>query len=145
MRRGSHTKKLTWAVIRRRSHTPADPKGHPREAVSRPGSRFVIGRYAVALFIASAVLFSTPALDGLHSVATADTPAAACPGGVSQCVTVQIPCTPPATCPTIVAGPTTNVGNGQYVYLSMSNFPSTDEVRVALCPITNPPIIYPTG
>ena len=112
---------------------------------------------AAALFIASAVLFSTPLSGVLHSAAGAATSVSGttiesgsssdpsdCPGGVSQCETFQIPCGT-STCPTIVAGPTLNVGNGEYVYLSMSNFPVGDDVRVALCPITDPPQIVPTG
>ncbi len=114
-----------------------------RNELSR--ARAPLGRYAAALFVASAVLFSTPAGGLLHSAAGAVTPPVACPGGVSQCVTITIPSSCTSSCPTVTVGPTTNVGNGEYVYLSMQNFPPTDSVRIAFCPITNPPTIVPGG
>jgi hypothetical protein len=145
MRHGRHSKKPIWRTAFRGRMPARSRQGHnaPRATARRPLSS-TVGRYAVALFIASAVLFSTPALNALDSVASADTPAQTCPGGVSQCVTVTIPCST-SSCPEITAGPTLNIGDGQYIYLSMQNFPVGDEVRVAYCPITDPPIIYPTG
>jgi hypothetical protein len=145
MRHAKHRKTPAWKAALRGSRLSIGRKGRGGDRpVRRAISTSAMGRYAVVLFIASAVLFSTPTADGFNSVASADTPAQVCPGGVSQCVTVTIPCDT-GTCPQIVAGPTLNIGDGQYVYLSMSNFPVDDEVRVAFCPITNPPVIYSTG
>lgn len=101
-----------------------------------------LGRWAVALFLLSAVIFSTPASSFLHSDAGATS--AACPGGVSQCTTVTIPCGQ-STCPTVTVGPTENVGVGQFVYLEMTNFSPSDSVRVAYCPISNPPAVVSGG
>jgi hypothetical protein len=55
-----------------------------------------------------------------------------CPGGISACVEVSLPCST-QPCPTVVAGPTQNLVTDQYVFLSMANFPAGDAVRVAFC------------
>ena len=59
-------------------------------------------------------------------------------------MTVTIPCQSSA-CPTVTVGPTADVGDGEYVYLSMQDFPTADSVRVAFCPTTNPPTIVSGG
>jgi hypothetical protein len=100
--------------------------------------------YGLVLFLFSAVVFSSPVHGALESRAAAATPSVICPGGVSQCVTVTIPCQS-SVCPQITAGPTLDIGNSQYVYLSGANFPAGDEVRIAYCPIAEPPVIYSTG
>lgn len=141
MRHAKHRKTRAipvWSRFRTRESSPS--RGG---SGGRSGGRTSLGRYAAALFIASAVLFSTPAGGILHLAAGADTPAA-CPGGVSQCVTVTIPCQSSA-CPTVTVGPTADVGDGEYVYLSMQDFPTADSVRVAFCPTTNPPTIVSGG
>ncbi len=123
---------------------------HQRSRVQRlprPGTadqRRRLLRFGLVLFIFSAIVFSSPVDGVLDSPAGATTPSAVCPGGVSQCVTVTIPCHS-STCPQITAGPTLDVGNGQYVYLQGTDFPAGDEVRISFCPIQQPPVIYATG
>ena len=56
---------------------------------------------------------------------------------MGQCVTVTVPCSP-GPCLTVTAGPTQNIGAGQYIYLALSNFPAGDTARVAYCPTTQP-------
>ena len=97
------------------------------------GQRKRLFRFGIVLFIFSAIVFSSP-IDGvLDSPAGATTPSTICPGGVSQCVTVTIPCGS-STCPQITAGPTLDVGNSQYVYLQGADFPAGDEVPDRLLP-----------
>ncbi|MFZ0668238.1 MAG: hypothetical protein WAM97_20995 [Acidimicrobiales bacterium] len=119
-------------------------RSHPARPGASTFNSVRLVRYGIALFVFSAVLFSTPAGNVFNSAAVADTPQN-CPGGVSQCVTVQIGSGCSSSCPTVTIGPTTNVGNGEYVYIDMTNFPTTDFVRVAYCPITDPPEIVPGG
>jgi hypothetical protein len=128
-------------------------RGHHEIARSRSENRPVpYGRYVAAVFVASATLFYAP----LSATASSGSPQKAavsagtsspCPGGGSQCVSQTIPIQCGAsTCPaTVTAGPTTNVGGGEYVYLSMSGFPTTDWVRIAYCPTTSPPTIVSGG
>jgi hypothetical protein len=94
----------------------------------------------VAAFLMSAMLFSTPGGGVLHSAASADTPVANCPGGVSQCVSVT-PSGCTSSCPTVIVGPTTNVGQGEYVYLSLEDFASQTVARIALCPVGKVPVV----
>jgi hypothetical protein len=95
-----------------------------------------------ALLVAAVALVGLIPLHGLpHTSAGASAPPAApCPGGVSQCVTVTAPCST-SPCPTVTAGPTVGVGAGQYVFLTMANYPPGDTVRLAYCPTTDPPTI----
>jgi hypothetical protein len=41
----------------------------------------------------------------------------------------------------VTAGPTQNIGAGQYVFMALSNFPPGDTARVAYCPTTQPATI----
>jgi hypothetical protein len=92
-----------------------------------------------ALLVAAVALIGLLPVHGLSrpSAGAAAPPAAPCPGGVAQCVTVTAPCgTSP--CPTVTAGPTVGVGAGQYVFLALSNYPAGDTVRMAYCPTPQP-------
>ena len=55
-----------------------------------------------------------------------------CPGGSTVCIQVTLPCQT-SPCPSVVAGPTQNLATDQYVYLSLSNYPAGDTVRIAYC------------
>ena len=104
-RRGQHTRS-------RASRTsPSTSTGvATTESTSTAGRGWLrLGPIAVAAFLMSAMLFSTPGGGVLHSAASADTPVANCPGGVSQCVSVT-PSGCTSSCPTVIVGPTTNVG-----------------------------------
>ena len=93
---------------------------------------------AALLFTAVAIVGLVP-LHGLPPQSAGASSAAPvnCPGGVAQCVTLSAPCSS-RPCLTVTAGPTENVGIGQYVFLDLSNFPPGDTVRVAYCPTTDP-------
>jgi hypothetical protein len=124
-----------------------------RRRRSRRSIVFWIG-VGVALFVAAAVVPVVP-------VASKGTPPAAaattsnCPNGLSACVTKTIPpgCTPGAAgCATVVAGPTSGLGNGQYAFVQISNLkigdqttcngsfitPCVDQAFLMICPMTNP-------
>jgi hypothetical protein len=88
----------------------------------------------VALLVGTAVLLVAPSSGIFESASSAQTPPPVCPGGVSQCVSITMPCGS-ATCPVVTAGPTLNIGENEYVYLSMQNFTVGDDARVALCPV----------
>ncbi len=126
-----------------RSRTPrADNTAQTAKTEVRGRGWSRLGPVAAAAFLLSAMLFSTPGGTALHSVAGAVTPdtSANCPGGVSQCISVSpTGCT--SSCPVVVVGPTENVGEGEYVYLSMEDFPASYDVRIALCPVAKVPVI----
>jgi hypothetical protein len=95
-----------------------------------------------SLMVAAVALVGLIPLHGLpHQSAGASVPPTApCPGGVAQCITVTLPCGS-GPCLTVTAGPTENIGTGQYVFLALTNFPPGDTARVAYCPTSQPPVI----
>jgi uncharacterized membrane protein YgcG len=99
----------------------------------RLGRLLLVG---LGLLAASLIVVMSPPSSSRASAlgAVSSSAPVSCPEGVSSCVSVTIPPSCTSLCPTIVAGPTTDLGEGQYVYLSMSNFPRGDTVRIAYCP-----------
>jgi hypothetical protein len=83
------------------------------------------------LAVITVALVSPGPMTGWRSVAGAAP--SACVEGVNQCVTL----TPPActgTCPTATVGPTLDVGDDAYVYVSVAGFPAGDWLAVDFCP-----------
>jgi hypothetical protein len=93
----------------------------------------------VALLVTAAGMVGLLPAHGLpqQAAAAASSASATCPGEVGQCVTVAAPCSS-GPCLTVTAGPTEDIGAGQYVFLALSNFPAGDTARVAYCPTTDP-------
>src|SRR5579872_6979968 len=94
------------------------------------------GRAALcALLLAAAVVVSTaPSVPASAATAHATAPPS-CPQGYS-CVT--IPCAT-APCPTVQAGPTTNLGatgSSQFVFVNLYDFPAADTPVVWYCSAT---------
>jgi hypothetical protein len=93
--------------------------------------------------VALAVIAAMAVVPVVPIAGTAIPPAAAsttssCPNGLSACVTQTIPpgCTPGTSgCATVTVGPTTGLGNGQYVFVQINNLKITDQ---ALCAGLNP-------
>ena len=82
-----------------------------------------------ALVVVAVVIVEVP---GTTRVAGAASPQ--CPEGANQCVPVTPPgCTTPP-CPAALVGPTTDVGDGAYVYVQLSDFPAGDWVAIEFCP-----------
>jgi hypothetical protein len=88
---------------------------------------------AVVLGVASIVVVGVTASPSSRSgSAGASTPCAADGNGGCQIV---LPCPAGQTtdCPTVDVQPNTNLGDGQYVYLTATNFDPTGSIRVAFC------------
>jgi hypothetical protein len=92
---------------------------------------------AVVLGVASIVVVGVTASPSSRSAsAGASTPCAADGNGGCQIV---LPCPAGRTtnCPTVDVQPNTNLGDGQYVYLTATNFDPTGSIRVAFCSATS--------
>jgi len=98
--------------------------------------RRVVGRLLATTFIGlGAVVVSVAGFTGPGGAVRSGDAGSTCPGGVSQCVTATIPANCAGTCPTVTVGPTDKIGEGQYVYLNMTNFPAGGLIRIAFCPV----------
>ena len=96
---------------------------------------------ALGLVIVSAAVVAGVASAATPHAAAAATPSAStdappCPGGYT-CIT--LPCST-GTCPTVEAGPTSDLGTNpqQYAFFDLYDFPPGDEPEIALCSDTAP-------
>jgi hypothetical protein len=106
----------------------------------RWATRFGILTAGVLVFAASGLAMSAPSGAGARSVAhtAASGPTTAsivpCPSSDPSTDTcANMPCPTDTNCGQIVAGPTQNIGEGQYVYLSLSDFAPGNLVLVNYC------------
>jgi hypothetical protein len=104
--------------------------------------RRLVWRVAVPAVVLTA-LAVVPVVPVSGARASADSPPAqACPGGVSSCKTVSLPCPPGqvSNCPTVTVGPVDGIGAGQYVYIQVSGFTTVaeDQLAVAMCSVSSP-------
>ena len=113
------------ASIRRGRHGRRRQGVRSRIRGARPG-------VAALLLVAAVASFVVVAGSGKVVSAAPQPFNGTCPGGSSVCIQVTLPCQT-APCPSVVAGPTENLVTGQYVYLSLSNYPAGDTVRLAYC------------
>ncbi len=115
---------------------PTPAKGRRRWA-----ARFGVLAAGLLVCATSGLAMSAPSGAGTgqtaHSTASAGTATGSivpCPAGDPSTDTcANMPCPSGTNCGQIVAGPTQNIGQGQYVYLSMSNFAVGNLVLVAYC------------
>ncbi len=115
--------------------------GRRRSTARRPStgrrSRSLHVSLAVLLGVASIVVVGVTASPSTRSAsAGASTPCAA--DGNAGCQIV-LPCPAGRTtnCPTVDVEPNTNLADGQYVYLTATNFDPTGSIRVAFCSATS--------
>jgi hypothetical protein len=125
MPRGMHTAK---ALRRNESVTSPAPESPKRWAFKNAALGVLMGSAVVLTGVVGMSGQSSPAAAASTPV---QTPAPPCPTGYS-CVT--IPCST-GTCPTIEAGPTSNIGTNptQYVFIDLYNFPAGDSPAIWLC------------
>ena len=124
---------------------PSTERRAPQSRAGGPfGTRASLGRYAAALFIASAVLFSTPAGGVLHSAAERRHPA----GGMSRRrLAMRDRDHPmPDVCVPHGHGRSHDQRRQRGIRVPLdAGLPSADSARVAFCPVTDPPTIVSGG
>jgi len=69
--------------------------------------------------------------------ATGSAAAASCPTGAT-CVTIPANCPAGTTCPTVDVEPSTDIGQGQWVYLNLFNFPANSTADIYFCSDKSP-------
>ena len=134
MPRGMHTAKAL-----RRNESVTNP-------TRQESKRWAFKNAALGVLMGSAVVLTgvvglsgqsvSAAASSKATPKTAQTPAPPCPSGYT-CVT--IPCST-GTCPTVEAGPTSDIGTNpeQYVFVDLYNFPAGDSPAVWVCADTSP-------
>ena len=113
-------------------HAAGGPIGRgPAWGTRRPPARRTLRLVQGLLVLVSLVVLGPGLVGGSTPAASAAAPS--CPGGANQCV-VASPSQCTSSCPSVDVGPTEDLADDAFVYVSMSNFPAGDWVAIDFCP-----------
>jgi hypothetical protein len=100
-----------------------------------PSWRRVVAVVVVmTLALATLVVVGTTSLSPLHSSGSAGAAAVCQSDGASGCQ-ASLPCST-GTCPTVDVEPANGLSDDEYVFVKVTDFPSGDSMRIALCSLT---------